>query len=106
MRFPTLVKAAVAVATVPAYLVVTAITPHAAVAQAAVTPAARTCAAYAAWHAHPTTVRLNAMMTASFSAPWKYTGEDADGLYSDVRSHSAAKYIAKDEKYFTEDCKP
>lgn len=66
--------------------------------------AVKTCAAYRAYLAHPTTVRLNAIMVVSFSTPWKYVGEDATGLYSDVRSHAAAKYIAKDKKYFTEDC--
>jgi hypothetical protein len=66
--------------------------------------AVKTCAAYRAWLAHPTTVRLNAMMNASEAAPWKYVGEDATGLYSDVRSQAKAKYIAADKKYFTEDC--
>ncbi|HEY1705639.1 MAG TPA: hypothetical protein VGG75_38630 [Trebonia sp.] len=80
---------------------------YAAVANAATataTPAQRTCAAFATWDHKRTTANLNTMMTVSESAPWKYTGEDAAGLYSDVRSGAAAKYVTEDVKYFGEDC--
>ncbi len=77
---------------------------HLPVAQASESWTARTCAAYAAWAKHPSTARLNAMLTDSENAPYKYIGEDAIGLYKDVRSGAAASYVAKDEKYFAEDC--
>lgn len=73
-------------------------------AQAATTPAARTCAAYRTWVAHPSTGRLNTMLTDSETAPWKYVGEDAVGLYKDVRRGAAASYITKDKAYFAKDC--
>ena len=37
------------------------------------------------------------MLTDSENAPYKYIGEDAIGLYKDVRSGAAASYVAKDE---------
>ena len=77
--------------------------PVAAHAGTAVNWTARTCAAEKAWVKHPATARLNTMMTDSENAPWKYIGEDADGLYRDVRG-GKTQYIAKDEKYFSEDC--
>jgi hypothetical protein len=76
-------------------------TAHASV--AAQTPAQRTCAAFSTWDHKRTTANLNAMLTVSESAPWKYVGEDAAGLYTDVRSGKTG-YIAEDVKYFGEDC--
>lgn len=74
---------------------------------ASVTPASaasRTCAAFRAWDAHRTSAHLDALMTDSESVPWKYIGEDASGLYSDVRSGAKAKYIVSDIRYFESDC--
>lgn len=74
---------------------------HAATASA--TPAQKTCAAFKVWDHQRTTAHLDAMMTDSFTTPWKYVGDDASGLYADVRA-SAAKYVASDIKYMAEDC--
>lgn len=79
------------------------VVPVAAHAGTTVSPAQQTCAAYKAWLAHPSTARLNAMLTASENAPYKYVGEDAVGLYKDVRSGKTT-YLAKDEAYFAKDC--
>jgi disulfide bond formation protein DsbB len=69
------------------------------------TPTAKTCAAFAKWDHARTTGNLDAMLTASMAAPWRYVGEDAAGLYSDVRDGAAgAKYVVKDVTYFAEDC--
>jgi hypothetical protein len=72
-------------------------------ASASVNWTARTCAAEQAYVDRPTTANLDAMMTDSLHAPWRYVGNDAAGLYSDVRSGSV-KYVASDERYFSEDC--
>ena len=74
------------------------------VAQASETPAQRTCAAYTAYVHHPSTGRLDTMLTDSENTPYKYIGEDAVGLYKDVRSGAAASYITKDKGYFSKDC--
>ena len=63
----------------------------------------RTCAAERAYVQHPTTARLDVMAADSFHVPWRYVGQDAWGLYSDVRSGST-KYVSKDESYFASDC--
>jgi hypothetical protein len=68
------------------------------------TPTTRTCAAFVKWDHARTTANLNSMMTVSETAPWKYVGEDAAGLYSDVRGKAAAKYVTADIKFFGEDC--
>ena len=73
-------------------------------ADASVSWTARTCAAEQLYVKHPATVNLDTMVTDSFHVPWKYVGEDASGLYADVRG-GKTKYISKDEKYFAEDCK-
>lgn len=65
---------------------------------------AATCDAYAAWLAHPTTQNLDHMMTVSEKAPWKYAGQNAAGLYSDIRSGAKRKYVLSDERYFNRDC--
>jgi hypothetical protein len=76
---------------------------HLPVAQASESWSQRTCAAYQAYVRHPSTGRLDAMLTDSENAPYKYVGEDAIGLYKDVRAGDTS-YIAKDEGYFTKDC--
>lgn len=63
-----------------------------------------TCTAEQAWVHHPTTANLDTMAADSFSAPWRFVGDDAWGLYSDVRSGAPGKYIKADEKYFGQDC--
>ena len=77
---------------------------HLPVAQASESWSQRTCAAYQAYVRHPSTGRLDAMLTDSENAPYKYVGEDAIGLYKDVRSGAAASYITKDKGYFSKDC--
>lgn len=79
------------------------VVPVAANASTAVNWSQRTCAAERAWVKHPATARLNTMLTDSENAPWKYIGEDAVGLYRDVRGGKTT-YIAKDEAYFAKDC--
>ncbi len=100
MRIRTLVTAAVLVAA----SFTTAFTAGTIAAAASVSWAAKTCAAEQAYVQHPSSANLDVMMTDSFRAPWKYVGQDAAGLYSDVRGGSV-KYVAKDEAYFASDCK-
>jgi hypothetical protein len=64
---------------------------------------ARTCAAFAAWEAHPTAGNLRTLGTDSFNVPWRYLGNDVWGLVSDVRSGSV-KYVKSDERYVSQDC--
>jgi hypothetical protein len=64
----------------------------------------KTCAAFSSWEQHPTTDNLDTLMADSFHVPWRYLGNDAAGLYTDVRSGAPAKYIANDKKYLHEDC--
>lgn len=73
-------------------------------ASASVNWTARTCAAEQAWVKHPSTANLDVMAEDSFRAPWRYVGDDAWGLYSDVRSGSA-KYVKADIGYFRQDCR-
>lgn len=58
-------------------------------ANASVTPAARTCAAFKAWDHARTGANLNALMTASEAAPWALYGTDTVVLYTDVRDRDA-----------------
>jgi hypothetical protein len=73
-------------------------------ASASVSWTARTCAAEQAYAAHPTVANLDAMAADSFHVSWRYVGQDAWGLYSDVRSGSV-KYVKADERYFRQDCR-
>jgi hypothetical protein len=50
-----------------------------------VSPAQRTCAAFAAWERHPTPGRLRTMVRDSLTAPWRDLALDADLLYFDYR---------------------
>ena len=61
----------------------------------------RTCSAFATWQRHPTSGNLDAIMADSFRVTWKYVGEDAADLYSDVR---AGKDDSTAVQYFFEDC--
>lgn len=75
-------------------------------APAAVSPAQRTCSAFQTWEHSKTTAHLDAMVVDSFTAPWRYVGEDAAHLYSDVRGgRASAKYLPSDIHYFAEDCR-
>ena len=65
---------------------------------------ARTCAAERAWAARPSYGRLVVVLADSVHVPWRYVGQDAAGLYGDVRSKAPAKYLLADERYFAADC--
>jgi hypothetical protein len=77
-------------------------------ANASVTSQAKVCAAFAAWEKHRTTANINAVVADTLAMAWsgsaRYVGEDAAGLYGDVRGGAAAKYVTSDVKYMTEDC--
>lgn len=66
----------------------------------------RTCAASAAYRAHPTAGRLATLVVDSTHLPKSYLRADVGQLYADASSPSpkAAKYVAKDEQYVSEDC--
>jgi hypothetical protein len=64
----------------------------------------KTCAAFKTWEHSKTNAHLDAMMADSFAAPWKYVGQDAAGLYSDIRGKAKSSYVNSDLKYFREDC--
>jgi hypothetical protein len=77
-------------------------------ANAAVSPQAKTCAAFSKWDHARTTANLNAMMADTFTGTWsskagKYLVGDVAGLYGDVKS-GYSKGIASDVKYTGEDC--
>jgi hypothetical protein len=73
-------------------------------ANASVTPAAKTCAAFTKWDHARTAANLNAMLTDSEAAPWALLGTDAVVLYTDVRDHDTTD--AKDDiLYFGQDCR-
>lgn len=67
----------------------------------AATPSQRACTAFAAWDRHRRTADLDAMLTTSELAPWKYLGSDAVVLYTDVRAHEST---ASDIRWLRADC--
>ena len=68
----------------------------------------RTCAAAAAYQAHPTAARLTALVTDSTHLAKSYLRADAGQLYADASSPSAkaAKYAVSDLQYVADDCQP
>lgn len=74
-------------------------------ANAATLPAkVRTCAAFNAWNHHRTVTNLNAMLTASESAPWNNLGNDVDVVYADVRGNDRID-LPMDARGIAIDCK-
>lgn len=67
------------------------------------TPAARTCAAFRTWDHHRTTANLDALLTASETAPWVPLGADVVVVYTDVRGHDTYD-LAADVKAIGQDC--
>ena len=67
----------------------------------------RTCQAASAYQRHPSAGRLATLVTASTHLPRGYLKADVGQLYADASSPSvkAAKYVAKDERWITDDCK-
>ena len=66
----------------------------------------RTCAASAAYRAHPSAGRLTVLVTDSTHLGKSYLKADVGSLYADASSPSAkaAKYAAKDLEYLASDC--
>ena len=65
--------------------------------------AARACLAFAAYERAPDSARLDALMTVSERAPWRYLGRDVASLYVDHRA-GAGKWYGADAKYVRGDC--
>ena len=90
-----------ALAVSAAALTGTAVTAHAA---GPATAVQATCRDFSQWEAHRTSVNLDAMLAASLHAPWRSLAWDVTGLYSDVRSGAAARWITAGIRYVTVDC--
>lgn len=76
-------------------------------ASAAVNWRERTCQAATAYQRHPSAGSLATLVTGSTHLPRGYLKADVGQLYADASSPSskAAKYVAKDEEWITDDCK-
>jgi hypothetical protein len=75
-------------------------------ASAVSTSSSVTCQEFQVWNAHPTTARLENLMAASVSAPWKHLGGDVWELYGAVRADGlGGKNVTKDRRFVASDCR-